>query len=288
MQVTLTISGDVATFSTNARNLLSVKMAEALACALPACFFELLLSSGSIKVVAVLTFPFPSQDSVVAAALSASTAAANSLVNQSIADISNTLDVAVLTVAPVSVMANQTVPIVVAPPPPSTPPPLAPLPPFAPPPLLPPPPSLPPMPPALPPPPVVGEVFLMITSWLFLGVGGLIMGVVLAARVAWYCHKRITLFKLDRSLDAMERRAFADAEADKETSQLIATIHRRREEEYEARREARWEAIALSRENAAQKREAAAQKAAQKKEADAQKAAEAAALAAFANGLQDE
>jgi hypothetical protein len=274
VSVTLTISGDVATFPQASKDALEDTLAASLGCAQPHCFFSLRLSPGSIKAIGQLTFPYPERSAAATAALAASTAAASSLVAQSTSSLSTALGVSVLSAEPVLVQTGVLAPLLVAPPPPSAPPPLVPWPPREPPPSTPPPPADPPLPPALPPPPAATEVLVDILSYGALVVGGLLLLATLSVRVSWWVFKRTKLYLLDRRFDADENRAFAQAQRNRERQSLIDSIHDRMDEEFEQQQRERW---AAAEENLRQEQQ-------KRTEADAA----AAALAAYSENLEDE
>lgn len=126
VEIGLTISGTLASFDQTKRDGLKSTLRTELSCFEPTCLLELDVTAGSINVAARMTIPDAGGGSDAAAAVSAVSAAANTLVAKPISELASVLDVAVVGTSPVQVATGVSVSIVVAPPPPSPPPPVSP------------------------------------------------------------------------------------------------------------------------------------------------------------------
>ena len=114
IELQLSLEGDAASFSQDQRSELAFNLRQQLTCQEPMCNLELRVSPGSIVVAAAMTIP----ESSGATATSAVEAAATQLVSQPVDVLSASLDVTVVSAAPISVATGQSVTIQVAPPPP--------------------------------------------------------------------------------------------------------------------------------------------------------------------------
>ena len=125
VELALTISGELNSFTETDRDDLRARLRETLSCSEPNCFLRLLLAGGSISVTAVLIIPNApagsnSDAAITAAATAASvTAAATELARQPVTQISASLRVSVESAALISV-GQSVMLLVVAPPPPSS------------------------------------------------------------------------------------------------------------------------------------------------------------------------
>ena len=137
VELELTIAGDVASFDDTQKASLKESLKTELNCLeKDGCFLEVRVSAaGSINVAAILTIPDAAGGNATAVQQSANTLAA-----QPAASLTSSLGVTVTATPTVQVSTGVTVPLAVAPPPPSLPP----TPPPTPPPPTPPPPSPPP------------------------------------------------------------------------------------------------------------------------------------------------
>ena len=122
MRLDLVIAGDVATYAkgTPAYTNLKVALSRELQCQPPACILSLLVSASSVAIGVLLAIP---DNGATATTTGASVqAAAQNFVAQSTSTLGTSLGLAVVSVAPtVSTRTGVTVPLIVAPPPPSTP-----------------------------------------------------------------------------------------------------------------------------------------------------------------------
>ena len=123
IEVGLTIDGTVDDFNTQERANVKTALQSEASCFEPSCFTKLYVSGGSIWVTARFTIPDATgADSGTAAkAVTAVTAAVTSLSTKSTAALSSALGVVVTSVTAPTVHEKITVPIIVAPPPPSQP-----------------------------------------------------------------------------------------------------------------------------------------------------------------------
>ena len=121
VSIGLTITGDVFSFGDEAKDALKSTLQAALSCTAPACFLELTITPASIAVEAKLTIPYADTGSpadeteAIVAAGQALTATSN------MGTLSAALGVSICAVSPL-VTSVGSVPLAVAPPPPSTPP----------------------------------------------------------------------------------------------------------------------------------------------------------------------
>ena len=151
LQLGLTIGGDIASFGAAELGNLTSMLSTSLNCYHPTCSMTVRAYAGSVLLSITLTIPNDGPGNVSATVVAAA-ASASALVATNASQLSSLLGVTVEGTSPLSVQTAVSVPIVVAPPPPSPPPPSPPppSPPPSPPPPSPPPPS--PPPPAPPPP----------------------------------------------------------------------------------------------------------------------------------------
>ena len=151
LQLGLTIGGDMASFGAAELGNLTNMLSRSLNCYHPTCSMTVRASAGSVLLSITLTIPNDGAGNISATVVAAA-ASASALVAKNTSQLSSLLGVTVEGTSPLSVQTAVSVPIVVAPPPPSPPPPSPPppSPPPSPPPPSPPPPS--PPPPAPPPP----------------------------------------------------------------------------------------------------------------------------------------
>jgi len=154
LQLGLTIRGDMASFGATELGNLTSMLSTSLKCYHPACSMTVRASAGSVLLSITLTIPNDGPGNVSATVVAAA-ASASALVATNASQLSSILGVTVEGTSPLSVQTAVSVPIVVAPPPPSPPPPSPPppSPPPSPPPPSPPPPSPPPRAPPPPSPP---------------------------------------------------------------------------------------------------------------------------------------
>lgn len=114
----LAVGGDVSSFDESRQTSLKSSLRELLDCFEPDCGLELRISAGSVSVQAVLTIPDASPSGNATSTL----AATQSLLSQPLASLSASLNVDVESASTVAMQTGVSVPIVVAPPPPSNPP----------------------------------------------------------------------------------------------------------------------------------------------------------------------
>lgn len=131
VEVGLTISGDIDTFSTDEQDSFRMSLRNTLGCHEPSCSLTLRVSAASVSVSVILVIPSASEGDSATAAAAASTAAAVAsaaarLVSLDLSAISACLGMTVTAAAPISI-GQAEVPLVVAPPPPTLPSPSAPL-----------------------------------------------------------------------------------------------------------------------------------------------------------------
>lgn len=125
LTIAMTIAGSVEAFDAIARAGLVGKLKESLRCREPVCFLELRVSAASVQVAAVLTIPDASAGS--ASAVTDISTAASALASSGSAALSSTLGVNVFAITAPVLQQAVSVPLIVAPPPPSpTQPPLSP------------------------------------------------------------------------------------------------------------------------------------------------------------------
>ena len=118
VELGLTIAGDLASFDKAQQAALKLTLADLLSCQEPSCFLELRVAAASVSVTAILTIPEAGGGATATAVETAATA----LVAQPVGTISASLGVSVEAAAPLAVTTGVTVPLAVAPPPPSLPP----------------------------------------------------------------------------------------------------------------------------------------------------------------------
>ena len=124
VEVVLTISETITSFTSAMQDDLKTALREATGCYEPACFIELQISGGSLVVAALLSIPnnAPAGVDPVSLATSVQTQATQLVQGVSLSSLSSTLGVTVQAASPVTVKTGVSVPLVVAPPPPSPPP----------------------------------------------------------------------------------------------------------------------------------------------------------------------
>ena len=138
VEIGFTVAGDISDFSSTAQDNLASNMRVALGCFEPECRLRLIISAGSVEVGAQLTILNTGGSGSNAANLAAVSSAATSL-TASAATLSSALGISATAVSAPIVQPAVSIPLVLAPPPPSQPSPPSP------PPVL--PPSTPPLPP---------------------------------------------------------------------------------------------------------------------------------------------
>jgi len=117
--VGLTIAGGIEAFDEAAQARLASTLRASLGCFEPVCFLELRVAAGSVQIDALLTIPNTGEGS--GTAVTDIAAAATTLAATSSSALSRTLGVTVTGTAAPTVQQAVPVPIVVAPPPPSSP-----------------------------------------------------------------------------------------------------------------------------------------------------------------------